>query len=77
MLEVVLAKPQTNKRTEGVYSCAAGVHPSGLPHAGYGSFAGTAYGSVSTGLGVAGGAGLQQVVGVYLQISFCLDRVFL
>ncbi|KAH9731272.1 Heterogeneous nuclear ribonucleoprotein Q [Citrus sinensis] len=60
VLEVALARPQTNKRTEGVYSCAAGVHPSGLPHAGYGSFAGTAYGSVSTGLGVAAGAGLQQ-----------------
>lgn len=62
MLEVVLAKPQTDKRTEGVYSHAAGVHPRHLPRAGYGSFAGTAYGSVGTGLGGAAAAGLPQVL---------------
>ncbi|KAK0582381.1 hypothetical protein LWI29_024953 [Acer saccharum] len=56
LLEVVLAKPQTDKKPEGAYPYPAGVHPNHLPHAGYsGGFAGAPY---SSGFGV--GAGFQQ-----------------
>ncbi|KAH9766961.1 Heterogeneous nuclear ribonucleoprotein Q [Citrus sinensis] len=58
VLEVVLAKPQTDKKTEGTFPYSPGLVPTHLPHAGYGGFAGTPYGSVGTGFGVA--AGFQQ-----------------
>ncbi|KAL5792155.1 hypothetical protein ACOSP7_000749 [Xanthoceras sorbifolium] len=57
-LEVVLAKPQADKKPEGAYPYPAGVHPNHLPHAGYSGFAGATYGSVGSGFGV--GAGFQQ-----------------
>ncbi|GAY40363.1 hypothetical protein CUMW_051350 [Citrus unshiu] len=58
VLEVVLAKPQTDKKTEGTFPYSPGLVPTHLPHAGYGGFAGTPYGSVGAGFGVA--AGFQQ-----------------
>ncbi|KAM3698848.1 hypothetical protein ACB098_06G217600 [Castanea mollissima] len=53
VLEVVLAKPQTDKKFEGSYSHNAGPHPNHLPHPGYGGFAGNPYGSLGAGYGVA------------------------
>ncbi|XP_044493718.1 heterogeneous nuclear ribonucleoprotein Q-like [Mangifera indica] len=54
LLEVVLAKPQADKKPEGVYPYNAGVHSTHLPQSGYGGFAGNLYGSVGGGFGVAG-----------------------
>lgn len=59
VLEVVLAKPQTEKKPEGGFPYGAGVPPNHLPHAGYGGFAGAPYGAVGAGFGVA--ASFQQV----------------
>ncbi|KAK7829045.1 heterogeneous nuclear ribonucleoprotein q [Quercus suber] len=53
VLEVVLAKPQTDKKFEGSYPHNAGPHPNHLPHPGYGGFAGNPYGSLGAGYGVA------------------------
>ena len=53
VLEVVLAKPQTDKKTDAAYPYSAGLHPNHLPHPGYGGFTGAPYGSVSAGFGVA------------------------
>lgn len=53
-MEVVLAKPQADKKPEGVYPYNAGVHSTHLPQSGYGGFAGNLYGSVGGGFGVAG-----------------------
>ncbi|KAJ4720003.1 Heterogeneous nuclear ribonucleoprotein like [Melia azedarach] len=53
VLEVVLAKPQTEKKPEGGFPYGAGVPPNHLPHAGYGGFAGAPYGAVGAGFGVA------------------------
>ncbi|KAJ0051860.1 hypothetical protein Pint_00657 [Pistacia integerrima] len=55
LLEVVLAKPQADKKPEGVYPYSAGVHSTHLPHTGYGGFGGNPYGAVGGGFGVAGG----------------------
>ncbi|KAG6663742.1 heterogeneous nuclear ribonucleoprotein Q [Carya illinoinensis] len=54
-LEVVLAKPQTDKKFDGAYPYNAAPHPNHLPHSGYGGFAGNQYGSVGAGYGVAPG----------------------
>ncbi|KAL5572194.1 hypothetical protein UlMin_021791 [Ulmus minor] len=58
VLEVVLAKPQTDKKSEGPYSYNTGPHSNHLPHPGYGGFAGNPYGTMGSGYGV--GAGFQQ-----------------
>ncbi|TQD70898.1 hypothetical protein C1H46_043573 [Malus baccata] len=55
-LEVVLAKPQTEKKPDGAYPYNAGPHANHLAHPGYGGgFGGNPYGSVGAGYGVAGG----------------------
>lgn len=59
MLEVVLAKPQTDKKPDGAYPYNAGLHPSHVPHPTYGGFAANPYGSLGTGFGVP--ASFQQV----------------
>ncbi|GLT76002.1 hypothetical protein SLA2020_476880 [Shorea laevis] len=53
VLEVVLAKPQTDKKTDVSYPYTAGLQPNHLTHPAYGGFAGAPYGSVGAGLGVA------------------------
>nr|KYP71988.1 hypothetical protein KK1_011273 [Cajanus cajan] len=55
VLEVVLAKPQTDKKPDGGYAYNPGVHPNHLPHPAYGNFSGNPYGSLGAGYGVAGG----------------------
>lgn len=59
MLDVSLAKPQSDKKFEGVHPYGAG-HPSYLPHSGYGGFGGATYGSLGPGYGVS--APFQQVL---------------
>ncbi|PNX77910.1 heterogeneous nuclear ribonucleoprotein q-like [Trifolium pratense] len=58
-LEVVIAKPQAEKKPDGGYPYNTGLHPNHLPHPGYGNFSGNLYGSVGAGYGVAA-AGYQQ-----------------
>lgn len=60
VLEVVLAKPQPEKKSDGAYPYGAALQPAHLPHAGYGGFAGAPYGSVGAGLG--GTSGYQPVI---------------
>lgn len=60
VLEVVLAKPQSDKKFDGSYTYNAGPHPNHLPHPGYGGFAGNPYSSLGSGYGVS--AGFQQPV---------------
>uniref|UniRef100_A0A2P2KCD2 RRM domain-containing protein n=3 Tax=Rhizophora mucronata TaxID=61149 RepID=A0A2P2KCD2_RHIMU len=60
VLEVVLAKPQTDKKPDGAYPYSAGVHPSHVPYPAYSGFAGNPYGTLGTGFGVA--ANFQQPV---------------
>ncbi|XP_022974823.1 heterogeneous nuclear ribonucleoprotein Q-like isoform X1 [Cucurbita maxima] len=57
VLEVVLAKPQSDKKPDGAYSHISGSHSNHLLHAGYGSYGGSPYGSLG-GYGVT--AGLHQ-----------------
>ncbi|WCJ22494.1 RNA-binding (RRM/RBD/RNP motifs) family protein [Euphorbia peplus] len=54
-LEVVLAKPQADRKSEGMYPYATGLNPNHAPNAAYGGFAGNPYGSVGGGYGVSGG----------------------
>ncbi|KAL5156269.1 Heterogeneous nuclear ribonucleoprotein Q [Glycine soja] len=58
MLEVVLAKPQADKKPDGGYAYNPGLHPNHIPHPAYGNFSGNPYGSLGAGYGVA--AGYQQ-----------------
>ncbi|KAM6600120.1 hypothetical protein CsatA_019729 [Cannabis sativa] len=58
-LEVVLAKPQTDRKPDGSYSYNTAPHASHLPHPGYGGFPGNPYGTLGSGYGVAA-AGFQQ-----------------
>ncbi|KAI4355298.1 hypothetical protein L6164_004086 [Bauhinia variegata] len=58
LLEVVLAKPQTEKKSDGGYGHNPGFHPNHPPYPGYGGFSGNPYGSAATGYGVT--AGFQQ-----------------
>ncbi|XP_024932064.1 heterogeneous nuclear ribonucleoprotein Q [Ziziphus jujuba] len=58
VLEVVLAKPQTDKKSDGPYPYNIGPHPNHIPHPGYGGFAGNPYSSLGAGYG--GAAGFQQ-----------------
>ncbi|KAJ6729649.1 hypothetical protein OIU85_020547 [Salix viminalis] len=60
LLEVVLAKPQADKKPDGAYPYNAGVNPNPVPLPAYSGFAGNPYGSLGTGFGVA--AGFQQPV---------------
>ncbi|MBA0686007.1 hypothetical protein Goari_013637 [Gossypium aridum] len=53
VLEVVLAKPQADKKTDAAYPYTAGLNPNYLQHPGYGGFTGTTYGSPSAGFGAA------------------------
>ncbi|KAL6322132.1 hypothetical protein AAG906_005071 [Vitis piasezkii] len=50
-LDVSLAKPQSDKKFEGVHPYSSG-HPNFLPHPGYGGFGGNPYGSLGPGYGV-------------------------
>lgn len=65
-MEVVLAKPQPEKKSDGAYPYGAALHPAHLPHAGYGGFAGASYGSVGAGLGVT--SGYQVFVRIHMPI---------
>ncbi|MBA0802414.1 hypothetical protein Gohar_012707, partial [Gossypium harknessii] len=60
VLEVVLAKPQADKKTDAAYPYIAGLNPNHLQHPGYGGFTGTTYGSPSAGFGAA--TSFQQVL---------------
>ncbi|XP_039012054.1 heterogeneous nuclear ribonucleoprotein Q-like [Hibiscus syriacus] len=54
VLEVVLAKPQADKKTDAAYPYSAGLHTNHLPHPGYGGFTkAPTYGSASAGFGAA------------------------
>ncbi|XVF72952.1 hypothetical protein PTKIN_Ptkin12aG0161800 [Pterospermum kingtungense] len=53
VLEVVLAKPQTDKKTDAACSYGAGLHPNHLMNPAYGGFTGASIASVSAGYGVA------------------------
>ena len=70
-MEVVLAKPQTDKKTDAAYPYSAGLHPNHLQHPGYGGFTGAPYGSVSAGFGVA--TSFQQVL--WLICNFLLRYI--
>uniref|UniRef100_A0A5B6ZER4 RRM domain-containing protein n=1 Tax=Davidia involucrata TaxID=16924 RepID=A0A5B6ZER4_DAVIN len=59
VLDVCLAKPQTEKKFDTASSHNSGPHPSYVPHPGYGGFPGNQYG-LGAGYGVA--AGFQQPV---------------
>ncbi|PON75495.1 Splicing factor-like protein [Parasponia andersonii] len=48
-LEVVLAKPQTEKKPDGYYSYNTVPHANHLPHPGYGGFPGNPYGTLGSG----------------------------
>ncbi|KAF5731995.1 heterogeneous nuclear ribonucleoprotein Q [Tripterygium wilfordii] len=51
LLEVVLAKPQTDKKSDGVHPYNTGLHSNHLPHSGFGGF-GNLCGSLGAGYGV-------------------------
>ncbi|KAJ6723156.1 hypothetical protein OIU74_007697 [Salix koriyanagi] len=53
VLEVVLAKPQADKKPDAAYPYNVGVHPNPVPLPAYSGFAGNPYGSLGTGFGVA------------------------
>ena len=57
-MEVVLAKPQSDKKSDGAYSHISGSYPNHLLHGGYGGYGGNPYGSLG-GYGVT--AGFHQV----------------
>lgn len=73
VLEVVLAKPWADKKTEGVFPYNAGVHPSHLPLAGYGGLSGTPYGSVGARFGVIDG--FQQILLSVFVYLFSFNKV--
>ena len=81
MLEVVLAKPQTEKKPDGGFAYNPGLHPSHLPHPGYGGFSGNLYGSLGAGAGYGVATGYQQVLSglqhMYLQFMCLLLDLFL
>ncbi|XP_008437829.1 heterogeneous nuclear ribonucleoprotein Q isoform X1 [Cucumis melo] len=54
LLEVVLAKPQSDKKSDGAYSHISGSYPNHLLHGGYGGYGGNPYGSIG-GYGVTAG----------------------
>uniref|UniRef100_A0A0A0L709 RRM domain-containing protein n=1 Tax=Cucumis sativus TaxID=3659 RepID=A0A0A0L709_CUCSA len=54
LLEVVLAKPQSDKKSDGAYSHISGSYPNHLLHGGYGGYGGNPYGSLG-GYGVTAG----------------------
>ncbi|XP_057979855.1 heterogeneous nuclear ribonucleoprotein Q [Malania oleifera] len=60
VLEVTLAKPQTDKKFDGPALHGSGLHSSYLPHPGYGSLPVNPYGSLAAGYGVS--TGFQQPV---------------
>ncbi|GLU00878.1 hypothetical protein SLE2022_182150 [Rubroshorea leprosula] len=53
VLEVVLAKPQTDKKIDVGYPYSTGLQPNHLMHPAYSGFAAAPYGSVGAGFGVA------------------------
>lgn len=73
VLEVVLAKPQADKKTDAAYPYIAGLNPNHLQHPGYGGFTGTTYGSPSAGFGAA--TSFQQVLRLICVFLFFLDGV--
>lgn len=58
-MEVVLAKPQSDKKSDGAYSHISGGNPNHILHGGYGGYGGNPYGSLG-GYGVT--AGFHQVL---------------
>ncbi|CAL0302193.1 unnamed protein product [Lupinus luteus] len=54
-LEVVLAKPQAEKKHDGGYAYNPGFHSNHPPHPAYGAFSGNLYGSGEGGYGVSAG----------------------
>ncbi|CAN1309484.1 Heterogeneous nuclear ribonucleoprotein Q [Linum perenne] len=54
-LEVVLAKPQADKRSDGAYLYGAGMPPAHVATPSYGAFAANPYGSMGGGFGAASG----------------------
>lgn len=66
-MEVVLAKPQAEKKPDGGYAYNPGLHP----HPGYGGFSGSLYGSVRTGYGMT--PGYQQV---FTDLELCKIDIF-
>lgn len=72
-MEVALAKPQSDKKSDATYPYNAMPHPNHLPHSGYGGFASNQYGSLGAGYGV--GTGFQQVfalICMYVHIVYLL-----
>ncbi|KAK6919912.1 RNA recognition motif domain, partial [Dillenia turbinata] len=55
VLEVFLAKPQTEKKSDGAYPSNVGQYPSYFSRPGFGGFAGNPYGSMGVGYGVTTG----------------------
>ncbi|KAI8022357.1 Heterogeneous nuclear ribonucleoprotein Q [Camellia lanceoleosa] len=55
VLEVCLAKPQSDKKFDGSNPHNSGLHPNYIPHPGYGGFPGNPYGPLGSGYGVATG----------------------
>ena len=51
MLEVCLAKPQSDKKFDGANPHSSGPHPNYIPHPGYGGFPGNPYGPLGAGYG--------------------------
>ncbi|CAK9143633.1 unnamed protein product [Ilex paraguariensis] len=54
LLEVVLAKPQADRKVDVASSHNSGPHPNYIPHPGYGAFPGNPYGPAGPRYGVAG-----------------------
>lgn len=74
-MEVVLAKPQTEKKTD---SLSIGLQANHLPNPGYGGFIANPYGSMNTGYGVS--SSFQQVCSCYLfspLVLTCLCPMYL
>ncbi|PSS26248.1 Heterogeneous nuclear ribonucleoprotein like [Actinidia chinensis var. chinensis] len=51
VLEVCLAKPQSDKKFDGANPHSSGPHPNYIPHPGYGGFPGNPYGPLGAGYG--------------------------
>lgn len=59
MLEVCLAKPQSDKKFDGASPHNLAPHPNYIPNPGYGAFPGNPYGPLAGGYGIP--TGFQQV----------------
>lgn len=85
MLEVVLAKPQTEKKFDAASPHNAMSHHNYIPHPGYGAFPMNPYAPLTAGYGAAAAAAaaaFQQVFSLYFMSSssilhFVIDRIHL